>query len=270
MKSEFLANMSHEIRTPMNGVVGLVEVLKRTELSDKQARMVNTIRESSFSLLRIIDDILDTSKIEAGKLQLENEPVRLQQVFESVADAMLPIADDTAVDFYLAIDPKLPRWILTDRVRLRQIVMNLVSNAIKFSKREEIGEPRCVELKVGEIAGHRFQIMVSDNGIGMSPETQAKLFQPFTQADESTTKRFGGTGLGLVITRNLVEMMNGQIELESESNQGTTFTVTLPYAEVEREVDDPDVTGLHVVALGDNKMRRDLLQQQVCLARYQW
>jgi signal transduction histidine kinase/DNA-binding response OmpR family regulator len=234
-KSSFLAAMSHEIRTPMNGVIGMIDVLHQTSLRGDQVNMVNLVRESALSLLSIIDDILDFSKIEAGKLQIEHLPVAIAQVAESVGNILDQLALKKGVELTLFIDPKLPPEVTGDALRLRQVLLNLVSNAIKFS-----GSPRRegkVSVRVLLVRQNKEQVVVKfqvvDNGVGMDEETQSKLFKPFTQADISTTRRFGGTGLGLVISRNLVELMGGEISVESSMGQGSRFEVRLTFKTAE-------------------------------------
>ena len=253
-KSMFLANMSHEIRTPMNGVVGAAEMLSQMNPSLDQARMVHTIRHSSKALLRIIDDILDISKIEAGKLQLEAAPMHLQEVIENAMSAIKASANKRNVRLSLILDSRLPAFILSDSVRLYQVLLNLLSNAVKFSHGENPLQPGKVELHVQRLNDHQMTFTVSDNGIGISTEALSKLFQPFTQADGSTTRKFGGTGLGLVISQNLVHLMNGSIEVTSAPGKGSVFTITLPFIQTEDKNNDPDISGLMILALIDEDM----------------
>ena len=240
-KSAFLATMSHEIRTPMNGIIGTLEVLRRASLTLYQTELVDTIGDSSTSLLTLIDDILDFSKIEAGKLELESEPLSLASLVERVGNALQPVADHKQVDMFIHADPSLPDWILGDSVRLRQILNNLLSNAIKFSARGKV-RVRAVAAGLNSV-----QLIVADNGIGIAPEALEKLFIPFTQAESSTTRHFGGSGLGLVICRRLVDMMGGRITVKSALGQGTTVTVSLPVTVDTTQpplVAGPDLSGL--------------------------
>lgn len=225
-KSLFLATMSHEIRTPMNGVIGTIDVLRQSSLRPKQMEHVEIIKDSAYSLLTVIDDILDFSKIEAGRIELEQEPVVLSYLADSTCSAMLPIAKRKNVQLRFFRDPHLPGAIMSDAVRLRQIIINLVGNAIKFSGGDNT--QGMVDVRF-ELAGNNaLCIRVSDNGIGMTEEAIQQVFEPFTQADTSTTRRFGGTGLGLPITKRIVELMHGKLNLESQPGAGTRFEIVLP------------------------------------------
>jgi PAS domain S-box-containing protein len=229
-KSAFLAAMSHEIRTPMNGVVGMIDVLEQSNLKKSQADIVRTIRESAYALLGIVDDVLDFSKIEAGHLQIESEPFSIEQVVERVCATLDHLASSKGVLQRLFVDPAIPGSVLGDAARLRQVLLNLAGNAIKFSSALGLAgrvDVRVVLVQRGQKAVVEFS--VSDNGIGMDEATLGRLFTPFTQADESTTKRFGGTGLGLSISGRLVELMGGDIEVASQPGQGSTFTVRLGF-----------------------------------------
>ena len=229
-KSNFLAAMSHEIRTPMNGVIGMIDVLDRSALDDDQHKLTTTIRDSAFALLGIIDDILDFSKIEAGRLDLEEIPTDLSDLIEGVGSTLQPLAEHRNVELTLFCDPRIPT-LNGDPIRIRQILFNMAGNAIKFCGNNSQTGKVTVRADLTELLPDknraRLQLVVSDNGIGMSPEVQQRLFQAFVQAENSTTRRFGGTGLGLVICRRLVEMMNGEIKLWSAEGQGSIFTIHL-------------------------------------------
>ncbi len=265
-KSSFLAAMSHEIRTPMNGVIGMIDVLHETSLRKDQVEMVDLVRESALSLLSIIDDILDFSKIEAGKLQIEHAPFAIDNVAEKACNLLDQLAQKKGVELTLFIDPNLPVEVIGDALRLRQVLLNLVSNAIKFSA----GQRRQGKVSVRVLGAGRGQeemtveFQVFDNGVGMNEETQSKLFTPFTQADISTTRRFGGTGLGLVISRNLVELMGGGISVESSIGQGSTFTARLPLkprpgGRGGTSSTKSEISGLSCLVAGDAKgLARDL------------
>ncbi|HLO64363.1 MAG TPA: ATP-binding protein, partial [Azonexus sp.] len=229
-KSAFLATMSHEIRTPMNGVIGMVELLAHSRLSEHQADLLQTINESAVTLLGLIDDILDFSKIEAGRLDLERIPVSVSSLVEGLGNSLGTVAVRRGVDLYLFVAPEVPEWVLADDVRLRQILYNLIGNAIKFSAgRPGVRGRVAVRVEIAEPAPLRLRFGITDNGIGMEPEAIGRLFSPFTQAEVSTTRRFGGTGLGLAICQRLVSMMHGDIAVDSAPGRGSTFTVTLPF-----------------------------------------
>ena len=220
-KSEFLANMSHELRTPLNAIIGYSEILLEDLGSDAQvAKDLNRIRGAGNHLLSLINDVLDISKIEADKVELRPEPFDLAELIELVASTVQPLAYKNRNNFVVNCEKGIGTMI-ADRTRLRQVLFNLLSNACKFTKDGEVE----LEVKRGK---QTFEINVRDSGIGISPEQQAKLFQPFVQADSSTTREYGGTGLGLVICRRLVEMMGGTVSLTSVVGKGSTFHVTLP------------------------------------------
>lgn len=253
-KSSFLANMSHEIRTPMNGVIGMVDVLMQQDLKAEHKNMVKTIRNSSFSLLHIIDDILDSSKIEAGKLNIDYTAVHLQASIEDAAETVLSISDNNNITFDVFIDPHIPLWINTDKTRLRQILLNLLSNAIKFSKprdKEILGQ---VKLFVECLNEHTLQFTVSDNGIGMDKQALSNLFKPFSQGEESTTRKFGGTGLGLMISKNLITLMNGKIEVNSILGNGSRFTFTLPLTKADGPTSNSNISELNIFILKSQYM----------------
>ena len=226
-KSTFLATMSHEIRTPMNGVLGMIDVLERTPLSHEQHESLDTIRYSASALLKIIDDILDFSKIEAGRLDLERIELSTVELIEGVAETLAPQAAAKGLRLAAYLDEGAPERVLGDPLRLRQILFNLLGNAIKFT------EAGSVRLTLESAGGSMLRIRVADTGIGLTAEQRARLFQPFVQADSSTTRRFGGTGLGLSIVRRLAEAMGGTVEVESVPGVGSTFTATVRLEAVE-------------------------------------
>ena len=262
-KSDFLANMSHEIRTPMNAVIGMAHLALKTELTPKQHDYLSKIQSSANSLLGIINDILDFSKIEAGKLDMEAVEFDLLETMDNVASVITVKAqerENLEVLFY--IDSQVPNFLVGDSLRLNQILVNLGNNAVKFTEQGEI----VLSVRVNERSDDKvtLQFSVRDTGIGMTAEQQGKLFQAFSQADTSTTRKYGGTGLGLTISKRLVNMMGGEIWIESEPGHGTTFNFTSDFglgkAAVKRHFEpSADLRGLKVLVVDDNATSREIL-----------
>ena len=261
MKSMFLANMSHEIRTPMNAVIGMAYLALKTPLSEKQRDYVNKIHNAGTSLLGVINDILDFSKIEAGRLDIEAVDFRLDDVIASVTSITAQKAQDKGLEFLAEVADSVPQNLVGDPLRLGQVIANLINNAIKFTEHGDVYLKAELLEQVGERARLRFS--VKDTGIGMTPEQAARLFQPFSQADASTTRKHGGTGLGLTICRRLVELMGGEIWLESEPGAGSTFlfTVSVGVASgpARSRVVPEQLRAVSALVVDDNAAARDIL-----------
>lgn len=250
-KGDFLANMSHEIRTPMNGMVGMIEVMETLRPTQEQQRVLCIIRNSAFSLLRIIDDILDASKIDAGKLEISRSKTDMRATIEGVALTLQHMADDLGVKIHLFIDPKVPEFGMIDGGRLRQVMLNLLSNAVKYSAHDLTERDSHVRFSVSMTSAGQMRIDVKDNGIGMSQEVQKNLFEPFMQGEPVATRRVGGTGLGLVISLHLVNRMDGRIQLISEQEVGTEVSVFLPLEPLRAPSNLVDISGLSVDWIAD-------------------
>jgi two-component system sensor histidine kinase/response regulator len=275
-KSQFLANMSHEVRTPMNGVLGMTELLMQTELDDKQRRFVQTVNSSGEALLRVIDDILDFTKIEAGRMELEAIDFDLRELVEDVTELVAESAHRKGLEVLCRFAATAPAHASGDPVRLRQVLVNLVSNAVKFTESGEVLVQVDRSEAAGAVAGDSecFQLTftVTDTGPGIEPAVLSRLFQPFSQADSSTTRKYGGTGLGLAISRQLIEMMGGQLTVASVPGHGSTFRFSLalrPAADLPVTAAVPDLRGVRLLIVEDNPTNREILCQQTQAAGMQ-
>jgi len=267
-KTEFLANMSHEIRTPLNAVLGLAQLLEEEAWNSRQRDMLGRIRSAGRSLLGILNDILDLSRIEAGELRIDPHPFALPSLLDQIDDLMGPTARAKGLAWRIEA-PRLKTELLGDRLRLEQVLMNLVGNAIKFSSTGEV----CLHIRLLEATGNglRLRFEIQDTGIGMTPEAMSKLFLPFSQADGSTTRRFGGTGLGLSISKRLVELMGGCIDVVSTPDQGSTFWFEIVFEQAsptaqpvptlpDRSPTGPRLAGARILVADDSQINLELIK----------
>ncbi|PSU32613.1 two-component sensor histidine kinase BarA [Photobacterium lutimaris] len=268
VKSEFLANMSHELRTPLNGVIGFTRQMLKTRLSTSQQDYLQTIEKSANNLLTIINDILDFSKLEAGKLLLENIPFDFTESLDEVMKLLAPSAHEKGLELTLKVDHRIPSGMIGDPLRIQQVLTNLIGNAVKFTERGNIDVS--VELKTERDESLELQFMVRDTGIGISERQQAQLFQAFRQADASISRRYGGTGLGLVITQKLVSQMGGEVSLTSRLHQGSTFWFSLRLNKTDLPVSQPidthSLVNKKLLLIEPNMQAASVIQQRLIRA----
>ncbi len=276
-KSAFLANMSHEIRTPLNGVIGMAGLLARTSLNDEQAEFVSTIKTSGDALLTVINDILDFSKMEAGKLDIENHPFDIRDCVEEALDLVAPAVKEKDLELVYLVDDNVPASIMSDITRLRQILVNLLNNAIKFTANGEIvlrvdavpTKPEVTDSDIGDTGKHfQLKFSVADTGIGIPADRLDRLFKAFSQIDSSTTREYGGTGLGLTISKRLAQMLGGDMWVESLVDHGSTFYFTIAAEKVASRPrvylrgKQPQLDGTSVLIVDDNATNRNILTRQ--------
>jgi signal transduction histidine kinase/CheY-like chemotaxis protein len=252
-KSQFLAVMSHELRTPMNGVMGMLQLLQTSQLSDEERDYVQTAINSTEHLLTVVNDILDFSRIESGKMSIESVYFRLAELLKSVHQSLEPIAEEKKLPFILELDPHLDVAIKSDPTRLRQVLVNLAGNAIKFTESGFV--KLCVSQRVITSEHIELVIDIVDTGIGISKNQLAKMFESFNQADSSTSRKYGGTGLGLSISKNLLELMGGELKVQSQLGVGSTFSciLRLPYRQTTKLHDSSSLTRSHIQVQGDQR-----------------
>jgi signal transduction histidine kinase len=259
-KQQFLANMSHEIRTPMNSVIGLTNLLIKTQLEDQQKKYLNVIKKSSENLLVIINDILDLSKIEAGKMSFEKITFNLEDAVDTAYHTLLFKAEDKKLGFHINIHENTPKMLTGDPTRLNQILINIAGNAIKFTENGKVTIDIREETNQDDVSYIRFSII--DTGIGIAKENIGKIFESFSQASSDTTRKFGGTGLGLTISKQLVELQGGKMEVTSEPGTGTTFSFIIPYEtslhtidtnkDLVDDINPDDLKGIRILLVEDN------------------